>query len=600
MTYTFKLARRLAVSRALTLPFTMLPVLLVFMACSGDAIGPEGPPASSVISGSPESSPDFRPVAVRINPNTVTAETNQLIRFSAYGRTSAGDSVGAPVVWSTSGGIILPDGRFSAAAIGTYQVIGRTHTRGNVLVDSSTIVVVRRQPKLATLEVTPSTANVTSGAGQKFLAAGRLHNGTSVAIGVNWTATGGAIDAGGTYVAGDTAGTYHVIGTNTAGTIADTATVTITAPPSPPPPAPPAPEIIKVTLLPATATLAPAATKQFTAYGSTSVGDSVALHVVFEATGGTVTSGGLYTAGASEGSFRVVATAGALADTSTVSVRLPVGSGTTVGIPFGPFKLWTSSVGTATVGVTSFSASIDYTDANLLVRRLDVARTKKLKLMLMMTDDGHAPYITAGKFDLVKWKAAMDTYRTAEIKAAVASGVADGTILGNSVLDEPNHSDWGGVITKATIDSMASYVKEIFPTLPVGVAAPYSWRSAERYRVLDFIVPQTWKTTLTPEAWRDGALAAAAQNGVAVALSMNLFGAPQVSGCELAPGSYGTCIMTAAQIRAWGAAFAQAPACATFMWRYDSTLMSRTEYSDAFKYVSDLLAKMPRRSCRRP
>jgi hypothetical protein len=604
MTYTFKLARRLAVSRtltrvarALTLQFTMFPVFLLFVACSSDAIGPEGSPSNSA---TPGVSHDIIPVAVRISPNTVTVETNQLIRFSALGRTSAGDSVGAPVVWSATGGTILPDGRFAAASVGTYQVMGRTHTQGEVLVDTSTIVVVRRQPKLATLDVSPGSVNLTSGTAQRFSAIGRLRNGTSVAIGVNWIATGGAIDAGGTYVAGDTAGTFQVIGTNTAGTIADTAIVTISAPPSPPPPAPPAPQIVKVTLLPATVTLAPAATRQFTAYGSTSAGDSVALQVVFQATGGTVTSSGLYTAGASEGSFRVVATAGALADTSTVSVRLPSGSGSTLGMPFGPFKLWTSSIGTATAGVESFNASIDYTDANLIVRRISAARGKNLKLLLMMTDNGHAPYITAGKFDLAKWKAAMDTYRTAEIRDAVAAGVADGTVLGNSVLDEPNHSDWGGVITKAVVDSMASYVKQIFPTLPAGIVAPYYWRSTERYRVADFLVAQTWKTTLTPTAWRDAATAAANQNGMALILSINLFGAPLVAGCELASGNYGTCIMTAAEVKEWGTAMAQAPGCAALMWRYDSTLMTKPEYVTALKSVAAQMATSPKRSCRRP
>src|ERR687890_2394798 len=104
MTYTFKLARRLAVSRR-----ALLPVILVFAACGDDTTGPEGtngPPSTGWR--------DLTPVAVKVHPSSVTLETNQLIQFRAHGRTSAGDSVDAAVSWSTTGGTILPDGRFSA------------------------------------------------------------------------------------------------------------------------------------------------------------------------------------------------------------------------------------------------------------------------------------------------------------------------------------------------------------------------------------------------------------------------------------------------------------------------------------------------------
>src|SRR5215208_6967016 len=139
MTYTFKLARRLAVSRNLT----MLPVLLVVAACSGDATAPQGP-TESPTTGSEVHINDLTPVAVQVNPHRVTLETNQLIQFRAHGRTSAGDSVAAAVSWNTSGGTVLPDGRFSAAAIGTYTVVGVSRVRGNKQIDSSLVTVVRR------------------------------------------------------------------------------------------------------------------------------------------------------------------------------------------------------------------------------------------------------------------------------------------------------------------------------------------------------------------------------------------------------------------------------------------------------------------------
>src|SRR5688572_29920002 len=118
MTYTFKLARRLAVSRT----FGMLPAIALFVACSGDATAPDS-------STSPQD--DWRsreavPVNVSVNPSNVTVETNQLIRFRASARNGNGDSVHALVAWRATGGTIQSDGLFSSAAVGTFRVIGRT------------------------------------------------------------------------------------------------------------------------------------------------------------------------------------------------------------------------------------------------------------------------------------------------------------------------------------------------------------------------------------------------------------------------------------------------------------------------------------------
>ncbi|HZI72833.1 MAG TPA: hypothetical protein VFD73_02215, partial [Gemmatimonadales bacterium] len=283
MTYTFKLARRLAVSRRLN----MLPVLIILAACSSnDATAPEGTPAETP-AGTDVSNPDLTPVKVRVTPNTVTLETNQLIQFSAHARTQSGDSVGAAVTWRASGGTILPDGRFSAAAIGTFDIIGRSRVRGQLQEDTARVKVVRRQTRVVSVEISPGSASLAPGITQQFSAIGRLANGSRVDIGVNWSATGGSIDPGGAFVAGDTAGSYRVIATNTAGTLADTASVTITAPPAPPPPPettpPPAPAVSQLVLNPPSATLTASASKQFAAFGRTSQGDSVAVAVTFSA-----------------------------------------------------------------------------------------------------------------------------------------------------------------------------------------------------------------------------------------------------------------------------------------------------------------------------
>lgn len=81
-------------------------------------------------------------------------------------------------------------------------------------------------------------------------------------------------------------------------------------------------ELAQIVLAPAAATLAAGTSQEFTAYGRTASGDSAATTVSFSATGGTVTDGGLYTAGQTAGAFLVIATSTAmnLADTSFVTI----------------------------------------------------------------------------------------------------------------------------------------------------------------------------------------------------------------------------------------------------------------------------------------
>jgi parallel beta-helix repeat protein len=295
MTFTYKLSRRLALGH---LSWAAVAVG-VFAACSG------GEPTSP----SPSATTD--PLAsVRIAPKYATIETHQVIRFAGTGMTEAGDSMAIAIEWTATGGNISPDGAFSASTTGNFRVVGKG--KGHNKSDTSTVVVVPPQPTLVGIVVTPDPATVTEGTTVTFTASGTLNDGSTSPIGVVWSATGGTIDPGGTYKAGMTPGSYRVVATNTAGTIADTVPTTITEP-----------TLARVELTPDTVTLTPGATRQFTAYGRTSTGDSIAIPVSFGATGGTVTSGGLYTAGQTTGTYRMIArgTTTSLADTSTVKIQ---------------------------------------------------------------------------------------------------------------------------------------------------------------------------------------------------------------------------------------------------------------------------------------
>ncbi len=189
-------------------------------------------------------------------------------------------------------------------------------------------------PSGVSVSLNLSAASVQVGGTQQFTATVTGSSNTTV----TWTATGGTITAGGFYTAPASAGTFTVMATSTADTTKKAlATVTVTA----------TPPVVSITISPTSASLQTSATQQFTA----TVTGSSNTAVAWTATGGTVSSGGLYTAPATAGTFTVTATS--VADTAktaaaAVSVVLPTSTGAVNG--------WSSRI--AGVNVPGGAASI--------------------------------------------------------------------------------------------------------------------------------------------------------------------------------------------------------------------------------------------------
>ena len=109
MTYTYKLARRIALLR----DRAMLSGLALAAACAGsDPTGTD--------SGSPPSG--VQSEALVVIPRVVTIETNQTVSFAAR---STRDEVVSPVQWAVSGGRISNDGAFTSSEPGTFMLVGR-------------------------------------------------------------------------------------------------------------------------------------------------------------------------------------------------------------------------------------------------------------------------------------------------------------------------------------------------------------------------------------------------------------------------------------------------------------------------------------------
>jgi hypothetical protein len=165
------------------------------------------------------------PVSVTLTPATATVQPGQTQQFTAN----------VPVTWSATGGNITTAGLFTAGSTaGTFSVKA-TSTQDTTKSATATVTI-------QTLSVAPASATLQPGQTQQFTAN----------VPVTWSATGGTISQSGLFTAGSTAGSFSVKATSTQDTTKSaTATVTIQA--------------ITVSITPTAATLQPGQTRQFTA-----------------------------------------------------------------------------------------------------------------------------------------------------------------------------------------------------------------------------------------------------------------------------------------------------------------------------------------------
>lgn len=166
---------------------------------------------------------------------------------------------------------------------------------------------------LTSIDLTPASTTLQVGVTQQFAAAGHYSDGSTASVTATWSATGGTISTSGLYTAGAVAGDYQVVATEQGGSISKAAAVTLTAAP---------PVLTSISLSPSSISLAPAATQQFVATGHFTGGGTGSVTVTWTATGGTISTSGLYTAGAAVGPYQVTATVtgGSIAGTAAVTI----------------------------------------------------------------------------------------------------------------------------------------------------------------------------------------------------------------------------------------------------------------------------------------
>ena len=497
--------------------------------------------------------------------------------------------------WEATGGTITPDGTFSARRPGTYQVIGRSRIHRP---DTSLVVVVPRQPKVERVRVTPRTPDIVLGQKRTFTAVGRLPDGTHTAIRVNWSATGGTISEAGVYRAGDAPGTYQVVARSLRGGHADTIQVMVRKGPKGNDKDRTAPAT-RLVLQPSSATMAPSSNLQFVAFGRTEGGDSVAVDVTFKAAGGLINETGLYTAGQTPGSFRVIAIADRLADTSLVTLATtsggstpqpepipepsvpptPAGGGTLTGIPFGHFKEPRPGSSLRTGG--------DLVVPMGQLDRLPVTAELGGRVIVNIVGGGKCSLDANGQWQMSLWTACWRINLTPARRQQVLDYAAKGVVVGTYLIDEPNLLKRWGTISPAQVCEMARFARSELPGIPVLVRAAPAWLG--QCDAIDAGWAQYGTRRNVPvEQYREEHLAAAKAAGYALVFSLN----------ALNDDGLGT-DMTAAQVLDYGTSLMVPGVCAFFVWEYASSWSERPDIRVALDSLGRIAATLPRRECRR-
>jgi len=256
---------------------------------------------------------------ITVSPATASTVTGATQQYTAVGASANGDAISVTPTWSVvaGGGSVSSTGLFTAGPLagifpGTVQA-----SSGAISGTASATVTAGA---LSRITIAPTPAGLAINGTQQFAAVGRDAGNNLVAITPTWSvvAGGGAISSTGLFTAGATAGTFTNTVRATSGTISATATVSIVAG-----------GLATITLSPTAATLSFSGTRQFTAVGRDAGNNVVAITPTWSvvASGGTISSGGLFTAGSVAGTFTntVRATSGSIFGSATVSVSSGAG-----------------------------------------------------------------------------------------------------------------------------------------------------------------------------------------------------------------------------------------------------------------------------------
>ncbi|MBA3495690.1 MAG: hypothetical protein H0T86_01130 [Gemmatimonadales bacterium] len=265
------------------------------------------------------------------------------------------------------------------------------------------------------------------------------------------------------------------------------------------------------------------------------------------------------------------------------------------GIVFGTFNMENSAFSSVHTGAVRGGG---VTPTNI-VSLLSDARARSARLVVKLCN-GRDSFVKNddGTFSFTKWKALIDGYRLVNL----GPFINDGTLIGHYLIDEPHMTaKWGGkVIPQATIEAMAQYSKQIWPSMTTFVRTTPTWleSSSVTYTHLDAGWAQYQSGKGDAATWIVAEVAAAKRKGLGLAVGLNVLDGGNGSS-RIAGWSNGKYAMSAGEIRSYGGALlGQTHACAFFMWMYDAPYYGRSDVKSAMTEISAKARSHAKTSCR--
>jgi hypothetical protein len=247
------------------------------------------------------------------------------------------------------------------------------------------------------------------------------------------------------------------------------------------------------------------------------------------------------------------------------------------GIPFGLFALPTNQFGSLYNGaVRNARILVETSD---LRAELAAIRSRGGKIFIQLTGTHHYYVDADGHFSFTKWKQRLDMFKSINL----SDFIKDGTIIAHFMIDEPDDpSNWGGrVVPPATLEAMAKYSKQLWPTMPTLVRDESTWLAqwSGTYQYLDAAWAQWVVRKGDPLTYIKQNVAAAQKKGLAL-----------VAGLNIAKGNYGSRLSASVIKSAGSALLSSTYPCAFISWEYkgEELYLATTAVKDA---ITTLRAK---------
>jgi hypothetical protein len=259
------------------------------------------------------------------------------------------------------------------------------------------------------------------------------------------------------------------------------------------------------------------------------------------------------------------------------------------GIPFGVAQLPKALYGSI------YNGSLANFYPEYVLSYLEAARHSGTRVILSFSGSETKYRNGDLSFSMSKWKQRVDRFRGIDF----SSYIEDGTLVGHYLIDEPHDpANWGGrTIAPATLEEMAKYSKQIWPTLPTIVRSWPAYLKGFDYKYLDAAWAQYSERKGPASGFITENVRDAKAAGLALIVGLNLLdGGTRTSGL---PGpTSGKYSMSASQLESWGTALLSDPyPCAFISWKFDAKYMGRSDIQSAVTRLSQQASVHAGSSC---